>query len=57
MKVGDLVQIKPYCYCGGEYGIVIHGPDELNAIIVILTTSGKPVGSLVANVEVINESR
>ena len=57
MKVGDLVQIKPYCYCGGEYGIVIHGPDELNAIIVILTTSGMPVGSLVSNVEVINESR
>ena len=57
MKVGDLVQIKPYCYCGGEYGIVIHGPDELKAIILALITTGEPVAARVSNVEVINASR
>ena len=57
MKVGDLVKIKPYCYCGGEYGIVVHGPDELNAIIMIVIDTGKAVGSLASNVEVINENR
>ena len=57
MKVGDLVKIKPYCYCGGEYGIVVHGPDELNAIIMIVIDTGKAVGSLASNVEVINGNR
>lgn len=57
VKKGDLVKIKPYCYCGGQIGIVIHGPDDLNAIIVLLTTTGNSMGSLASNVEVISESR
>jgi hypothetical protein len=51
MKVGDLVRIKPYCYCGGEIGVMLTGPDELNAVIVFVSTSGKLVGSLAANLE------
>ena len=57
MQVGDLVKIKPYCYCGGEIGVVVSGPDELNSVIVMLTVEGTLVGCLAANLEVINENR
>ena len=57
MKVGDLVKIKPYCHCAGEIGIVTSPPDELNSIVVILTTTGKSMGALADNVEVINEKK
>ena len=54
MQIGDLVKIKPYCYCGGEIGVVVSGPDELNAVIVFVSTSGQLVGSLAANLEKIS---
>ena len=57
MQVGDLVKIKPYCHCAGEIGIVTSPPDELNSIVVILTTTGKSMGALAENVEVINEKK
>jgi len=57
MQVGDLVKIKPHCYQSGKTGIVISGPDEINAVIVMLTLDGTLVGCLAANLEVINENR
>ena len=57
MEVGDLVKIKPHCYLSGQMGIVVSGPDELNAVIVMLTVEGTLVGCLAANLEVINENR
>ena len=54
MQIGDLVKIKPYCYCGGEIGVVVSGPDELNAVVVFVSTSGQLVGSLAANLEKIS---
>ena len=38
-------------------GIVTSPPDELNSIVVILTTTGKSMGALAANVEVISEKK
>ena len=57
MQVGDLVKIRPHCYLSGQMGIVVSGPDELNAVIVMLTVEGTLVGCLAANLEVINENR
>jgi len=53
MKVGDLVRIKKYCRDGGELAIVIETPNVINCVKIALMNTGKILGSLVSNLEVV----
>ena len=53
MKVGDLVKISASCIDGGEYAIVVEAPNCINRAKVALVNTGKIVGSLMSNLEVV----
>ena len=57
MKIGDLVRIKKYCRDGGELAIVVEAPNVIKCVKIALMNTGKIVGSLISNLELVNENR
>jgi len=53
MQVGDLVKIKGYCVNGNELAIVVEGPNVIRCVKIALMNTGKIVGSLMSNLEVV----
>ena len=57
MQVGDLVKIKPYCINGNELGVVVEPRNVINCVKIALIRTGEVVGSLISNLELVNENR